>query len=132
MRIVIDTNIVISGIFFGGKPRRIIEAIADEYLHAYAIPAIVDEYIEVFHEMLNRKQGNLCRNVLMRLVDKMTVFEPVSSLSICRDPDDDKFIECAIDAGAKYIVSGDKDLLDIAEYQGVEIITAHNFCQKYL
>ena len=132
MRVVVDTNVVISGVFFGGKPRRIIEAIADERLYAYATPAIIDEYIEVVHEMLMRKQGKLHSDVLMWLVDRMTIFEPVSSVSVCRDPDDDKFIGCALDARARYIISGDKDLLEVEEYQGVKIIAAHNFCQKYL
>ena len=49
-----------------------------------------------------------------------------------RDPDDDKFIECAVDAEALYIVSGDNDLLDIGQYEGIQIITAKEFCEKYL
>ena len=49
-----------------------------------------------------------------------------------RDPDDDKFISCAIDAKALYIVSDDKDLLSTEDYEGIEIITAADFCNKYL
>ena len=53
-------------------------------------------------------------------------------MNISRDPDDDKFIECAKDADALYIVSGDKDLLVIEEYDGIQIITAKEFCDRYL
>ena len=53
-------------------------------------------------------------------------------LKICRDPDDDKFINCAIDAKAIYIVSGDNDLLTIKNFAGIEIVTAREFYDKYL
>ena len=59
-------------------------------------------------------------------------FEKVSDLQICRDPKDDKFINCAIDAKAIYIVSGDNDLLTIKNFAGIEIVTAREFYDKYL
>ena len=132
MKIVIDTNVVISGVFFGGTPRRIIEAVSNEAVHAYATPAIIDEYIDVVEEMVSRRQGKLDGRILIPLIKKLSVILPESSIKLSRDPDDDKFIECATDAKAEYIISGDKDLLDIAEYQNVKIITAHDFCQRYL
>ena len=132
MKIVVDTNVVISAVFFGGKPRKIIKAIADGTLIAYATPAIIEEYLEIVNEMINRKQGKLNSTILMPLIEKIIVSQPLSSIKICRDPDDDKFIECAVAAKAMYIVSGDKDLLDIAEYQDIKIVTASEFCQLYL
>ncbi|MDD7326450.1 MAG: putative toxin-antitoxin system toxin component, PIN family [Lachnospiraceae bacterium] len=51
---------------------------------------------------------------------------------MCRDPDDNKFLECAVDAKAIYIVSGDKDLLTLEKYDNVEIITAREFCDRYI
>ena len=65
-------------------------------------------------------------------MSKIELVEPVTKVEVCRDPDDDKFIGCAIDAGAYYIVSGDKDLLDISEYGGVEMVTAAGFCERFL
>ena len=56
----------------------------------------------------------------------------VSKVKVSRDEYDDKFIECAIDSNATYIVSGDGDLLEIKEYQNIQIITAKDFCDKYL
>ena len=53
-------------------------------------------------------------------------------IDICRDPDDNKFLECAVDAKAIYIVSGDKDLLTLEKYANVEIITAREFCDRYI
>ena len=50
----------------------------------------------------------------------------------CKDPDDDKFINCAIDSKSLYIVSGDNDLLVLGEYNNIKIITATQFCETYL
>ena len=66
----------------------------------------------------------------MRIVIEIT--NPVTRVKICRDPDDDKFIGCAKDARALYIVSGDKDLLVISDYEGIRIVTAKEFCETYL
>lgn len=62
MRVVIDTKVVISGTFFGGKPREILEAIVDGRVAAFATPEIADEYQGVVDEMISRKQGSLCDN----------------------------------------------------------------------
>ncbi|MBQ7267334.1 MAG: putative toxin-antitoxin system toxin component, PIN family [Synergistaceae bacterium] len=131
MKIVIDTNVVISGVFFGGKPRIILEAVADGKLCACASGEILIEYYEVIEEMINRGQGHFNRNVLEPVISEMEIITPVSSINVSRDPDDNKFIECAIDSGALYIVSGDKDLLDIQKYDGIQIVTAAYFCDTY-
>ena len=59
MNIVIDTNVVISGTFFGGFPRRVLEAVVEKKITAFATVEIVDEYNEIVEEMIRRKQGNL-------------------------------------------------------------------------
>lgn len=132
MRIVIDTNVVISGTFFGGPPRRILEAVVEQKAEACASVAMIDEYQEIVEAMIDRKQGRLNRNLLAPLIAGLTLIDTHSSIQVCRDPDDDKFIECAVDAQALYIVSGDKDLLVLQAYEGVEIITAAQFCERYL
>jgi putative PIN family toxin of toxin-antitoxin system len=82
--------------------------------------------------MISRKQGSLSRDVLAPFEAALSFVEPRAKIEICRDPDDDKFLECAIDARAVHVVSGDKDLLAIGKYEGVEIVTAAEFCERYL
>lgn len=132
MKIVVDTNVVISGIFFGGNPRKIVEAIVDSNIDAYATPEIIEEYMEIIESMVKRKQGRLNQSALYPLFSALKIIEKTSEIKICRDPDDDKFIGCAMDSKALYIVSGDNDLLDIHEYEGIQIITAKEFCDTYL
>ena len=63
MKIVIDTNVVISGTFFGGFPRMVLEAVVDKTVSAYATTEIVEEYTEIVKEMIDRKQGHLSTNL---------------------------------------------------------------------
>ena len=132
MRIVVDTNVLISGVFFGGFPRKILSAIVNRKMTACATTEIVNEYEEVVQEMIVRKKGHINRAILVPLIEVMEIFEPISYIEICRDTEDDKFLECAKDSNALYIVSGDKDLLVIKQYENIQIVTARDFCEKYL
>ena len=87
---------------------------------------------DIVQEMVSRKQGHLNREILAPLIGALEMIEPVSDIQISRDPDDDKFINCAKDARALYIVSGDKDLLVLRQYENIQIVTAKEFCERYL
>lgn len=132
MKIVVDTNVLISGVFFGGYPRKILSSVVNKGITACATTEIVIEYEEIVQEMIERKQGHINRAILTPLIQAMEIIEPISHIEICRDPDDDKFLECAKDSRALYIVSGDKDLLVLKKYENIQIITAKEFCEKYL
>ena len=131
MRIVIDTNVLISGVFFGGFPREILRAVVCQKITACATTEIINEYEEIVQEMIGRKQGHINRTILSPLIKTMEIIEPVTHVEICRDPDDNKFLECAKDSHALYIVSGDKDLLVIEQFENIQIVTAKDFCEKY-
>lgn len=132
MRIVLDTNVLISGVFFGGFPRKILSSIVARKITACATAEIINEYEEIVQEMIDRKQGHINRTILVPMIKAMEIIESFSRINICRDPDDDKFLECAKDSHALYIVSGDKDLLVIEKYENIQIVTAKDFCEKYL
>lgn len=132
MRIVVDTNVVISGTFFKGNPRRVVEAIIKSEVDAYATTDIVDEYQGVVRRIIERGVGTFDGSGFIRFIADLNLIESLTEVSVCRDPDDNKFISCAIDAEALYIVSGDKDLLDLKQYEGIQMITAAEFVEKYL
>ena len=132
MKAVIDTNVVISGVFFGGYPRLVLEAVLLNKFIACANKSIIDEYNEIVSEMIDRKQGCLDKSILSPLIDSISIFDEKTKVKVCRDPYDDKFIECAVDSGASFIISGDKDLLDLREYKGIKIVTAAYFLNGML
>ena len=68
MRIVVDTNVIISGVFFGGAPGEVLKAIVSNKVKACASKQIVEEYIEIVNEMISRKQGKLNSNILLMLI----------------------------------------------------------------
>lgn len=132
MRIVIDTNVVASGVFFGGAPRRVLESISSGIIDAYATSDILEEYHDTIHKLMEKYGGRFDSDGLDRFQIMVNLIEANTKVNVCRDPDDDKFLGCAIDSKALYIVSGDKDLLTLEKYDDIEIITAREFCNRYL
>ena len=130
MKIVIDTNVVMSAVFFGGIPRKIIEAVINKNISACANFEIIEEYHEIVTRMINKKKGKLRDDTFSIFITRLDNVVTTSEVKICRDPDDDKFINCAIDGKAIYIVSGDKDLLTIEKYNDIEILTAKEFMDR--
>ena len=127
MRIVIDTNVIASGIFFGGKPKMLLEMVVTRRLDAFVSEEILLEYQETVEELCSRYPSRPHQLPLAHIMSSMNMIDPHTSIQVCRDPDDDKFIECAVDAQCIYIVSGDKDLLAVGQYDGVKIVTVAEF-----
>ncbi|MBR5368270.1 MAG: putative toxin-antitoxin system toxin component, PIN family [Lachnospiraceae bacterium] len=131
MRIVIDTNVVASAIFFGGRPRDLMEKLLLQRFEAYASPDIINEYKETIEELCDRYPQRPENIPLTTILSSMKMIQPTTHIEVCRDPDDNKFIECAHDAKCLYIVSGDKDLLSLKSYREIEIVTVSDFLSKY-
>jgi uncharacterized protein len=130
-RIVIDTNVYISAIFWGGKPRKVLELGRNGHISIFTSSEIQTE----IETKLKTKFGIEEREVAQILLDYAMFTLPIKPLEkisvIDADPDDDKFIECAVAAKAGYIVSGDKHLLDLKNYRGIQIIKAAHFLEIF-
>lgn len=132
MRILIDTNILLSGLYFHGLPKKLLSELDLEKFKICVNEEIIAEYKDKIDNKFSKSKYKLDRDLREKIFGSFKSFEIVSNLQICRDPDDDKFINCAIDAKAIYIVSGDNDLLTIKNFAGIEIVTARDFYDKYL
>ena len=133
MRIVLDTNVLISGIFFTGPPYQILEAWRDGNLQILVSPAILEEYRRVMNELASQFEAiNLDSFLDLLTLRSEIVLAPVMPRVIKDDPSDDKFLECAIAGKAACIVSGDKHLLKLSEFRGIRILTPRQFIQMYL
>jgi len=133
VKVILDTNVFISGIFFSGPPHRILQSWREGKVKLVLSPEILDEYRRVA-KALNAKYPDVDLTALLELVvieAEMHQVEPLPE-SVCVDPDDDKFIACALVSGSKLIVSGDKHLLDVNGYQGVEVLKPRAFVDTYL
>ena len=130
MRIVVDTNVIASAIFFGGKPYQLLRYIMEDRVDVVASKDIVDEYEEIVSRLQRKYQAISTRIPLQELIAKFEIIRVGSEIRVCRDPDDDKFISCAVDGKCIYIVSGDSDLLSIGNYGDIEILTVADFLSR--
>jgi putative PIN family toxin of toxin-antitoxin system len=130
---ILDTNVLVSGIFFSGPPRRILEAWNDGAFDLVLSPEILDEYRRVADELHSQYTSIEIRPILDLLVvrSRICLAEPLET-QVCTDPDDDKFLACAIAASVQTIVSGDKSLLRVSGYQGIEVVRPRYFVENYL
>lgn len=71
MKIVVDTNVMISGIFFGGFPQKVLRAIVSNEITACATTKIIDEYEEIVERMIQKKQGHLNANILTPVLQNL-------------------------------------------------------------
>ena len=129
MRVVLDTNVVASALFFGGRPTEVLSMAADGRIQAVANAPIVEEYQETFDALLERYHGRGRGLTLAPVLSLLELVPVQAQVSVCRDPDDDKFIGCAMDGRCLYVVSGDKDLLTVGRHQGVRIVTVAEFLE---
>jgi len=130
-RVVIDTNIYISAVFWGGKPREVVDLGRDENILVFTSLDINGE----IREKLKTKFGLNDEEVDRILLDFSTFTVPVKVTKriqvVSDDPDDDKFIECALSCDADFIISGDKHLLKMKEYAGIKIFKAKEFLSVF-
>jgi putative PIN family toxin of toxin-antitoxin system len=136
MRLVLDTNVVMSGLLWRGKPYQLLQAIRRQHpgLQIYSSPVLLEELTEVISRPAFIKQlaliGKTAPEVLADYLEVVELVEPLEVPAIVRDPDDDHVLACATTAQADLIVSGDKDLLDLHQYQGIPILTPAEALQR--
>ena len=133
MKVVLDTNVFVSGIFFAGVPGQVLEAWRDGKVLLVLSAEIFEEYFEVTHRLEKRYSPIEKEPILeLLLAGAEIVTVPLSDKQISADPDDDKFIACAIASKAKVIISGDKHLLNMDGFQDLKIVTPSKFIKKHL
>jgi len=131
IRAVLNTNVFLRALINShSRCGRLLDEFADDY-ELVLSPAIVREVLEVLHRpRLRAKFSQITQLDIARIIalfEQAQVVDPQDVLPVCRDPDDDKFLACARSAGAKYLVTEDKDLLVLEEYEGARICQPAEF-----
>jgi putative PIN family toxin of toxin-antitoxin system len=128
----VDTNVFVSS-FFGGNPRRIIDLWKAGDVTLCLSRQIVEEYIEVLRRLGlqdEKELGELLRLFAHGYHVVFTAKTPTLRI-VEKDPDDDKFIECAVALKADFVISGDKALTAIKDYMGIRIVDPKKFLSSY-
>jgi putative PIN family toxin of toxin-antitoxin system len=133
VRVILDTNVVISGVFFTGPPYHILKAWRDGAVHIVVSPEILGEYRRV-GEVLAKQFPSVDLDPLLALLaaEAELIAAPPLTEPVCDDPDDDKFLACALASKTKIIISGDKQLVQVSGYRGIEVIRPRTFVDEYL
>lgn len=133
MRVILDTNVFISGVFFSGPPYHILRAWRDGKLQLVISEEIIAEYRRV-GSILAKQFPSVDLNPILEMVTVVAdlVQAPALPAQVCDDPDDDKFLACALAGKTRMIISGDRHLLRVSGYQGIKIVKPREFADLYL
>jgi len=132
IRAVIDTNVFVSS-FFGGNPKRIIDLWKNEEIVLCLSKDVLDEYVDVL-QRVGLKDEDEIEELLSLFAKGFNILFTTKTPKIKAvkdDPDDDKFIECAVALKAEAIVTGDKALETVGEYMGIKILTPREFLRTH-
>jgi uncharacterized protein len=133
MKVVLDTNVFVSGIFFSGPPYRIMDAWRRGKLKIIVSLDILKEYRGTAEELSAKFSQIDLTDWLELLTLKATLIDaPRLPEGICTDPDDDKFLACAVESKAAVVISGDKALRRASGYKGVQVLSPRQFVDQYL
>ncbi len=132
IRVVVDTNVFVSS-FFGGNPRKVVDLWKAGEVSLCLSKPIVDEYIEVLGRLglqgekeLDELLGLFAHGLHVVFTAKTPALHVVE-----KDPDDNKFIECAVALKAEFVITGDKALLEIQDYMAIKIVSPKDFLNSY-
>jgi len=131
LRVVLDTNVLISAILFGGKPRQILEkAIRGEIRLCLSEP-ILEELKGVLQRSKFDYSPEMIQFILTELMSIADFVNPSETLNVVlQDPEDNRILECAVEAKANYIISGDLHLLKLSRYLDIEVLHVVAFLER--
>ena len=133
MNVILDTNVVVSGIFFKGPPFEILAAWKKNRFTLVTTHEILDEY-KIVVETLSEQFAGVDVTEILEIItlNSHVSFSVALPNKVGVDPDDDKFIAAALASKTKLIVSGDKHLLNVNGYAGIDVIKPGDFLRTYL
>jgi putative PIN family toxin of toxin-antitoxin system len=128
VRVVFDTNVLVAAFVAEGICSKLLTRGRKKQFHLIVCPVILQEFDRVLIKKFSATR-NETRSALQIVSEAIhSVVHPSQSVqSVCRDPDDDAILACALEARADYIVTGDVDLLELKVFKGIRIVTPRNF-----
>ena len=126
MLVLLDTNVLISGILFRGLPRSLLERAIRGELDLVTSPSLLDELERILTDEF-RFPPEVARMVRGELATLAEMVVPEEVPTVSRDPDDDQVLAAAVAGGARAIVTGDRDLLALETYRGITILSPAEF-----
>jgi putative PIN family toxin of toxin-antitoxin system len=130
VRIVLDTNVKISGIFWTGNPSAILHLWINDKFELLLSDEVFKEYTLTLFRISKGKKDDLVNRWLILFAEYSNFVTVKKRFKLSPDPDDNKFIECAIAGNADFIVSGDSHLLELQSILNTEVVSPSAFLNK--
>lgn len=123
MKVTTDTNFLISAVEYDyGSCYKLLEIMIKKKVKMFTTKEILEEFSDVLTRKFNYKIGEVA-NVIKNTLFFLDIIDTSSNFNIVKkDPDDNKILECAVDSSSDYIITYDKDLLDIKSFRGIIIL----------
>lgn len=133
MRVVIDTNVLISAIFWTGKPKYLLNQVRLGKLTFLTSKTLLAELKGILtrQDKPFRLSVAEAEQVAVAMRDLAEIVEPRQRLSICQDEEDNRVLECAAEGHAEWIITGDLQLLGLRSFQGMPLVTVASFLSRY-
>ena len=129
-KVVLDTNILISAIVFGGKPRQVLEAAIKGHIQLVLTEEITGEMRGVLEGKKFQYPKEITDLIIRELEAMAEIVKPKESITLIeKNPEDNRVLECAQEAHADYVVSRDLLLIEIKEFQSTKILTLREFSE---
>ncbi|MFH1711407.1 MAG: putative toxin-antitoxin system toxin component, PIN family [Nanoarchaeota archaeon] len=132
MRVVIDTNVFIFGIFWEGSCNKIILLWKDKKFEMVSSLEILDELSRVLKDFKIQMPDEMIKGWIDLIINNSLLVEPEEKINLARDEKDNMFIEAAVSGNADYIVSQDNHLLELKEFRNIKMINPENFLNLFL
>jgi putative PIN family toxin of toxin-antitoxin system len=130
--IVLDTNVLISAIVFGGRPREVLEKVISGAFVMAISTEMLDEFQGVLEGRKFRYPGAIVRTIVNELLAVSELVRPTMKVKVIEaDPADNRILECALESRAVCIVTGDRHLLELGQFEGIPIFDVAAFLARY-
>lgn len=132
LRVVIDTNVIVSGLTFKGQPREVLDLTWKGEIEAYISPFILRELTSTLKKDFGWSNEQI-KDTIQRIKAKTNSIRPKVKVSVVKEKDgDNRILECAIEGNAQYLISGDKKhLLPLKQHQGIKILSPAQFLMLF-
>src|SRR3989344_7633177 len=129
LKLVLDTNILVSALIYGGKPEQVYNLVLEKQIIAITSTVLFSELQDVLIKKFNFDPRRVKQ--LERIIKKhFKVVYPNETINAVKDDDDNRVLEAAKEGKCEYIITGDKELLKIRKYKHIKIVTAEEFLNE--
>jgi putative PIN family toxin of toxin-antitoxin system len=129
MKIVLDTSTMISATFWRGDSYKVVKMVSKGKVQTFTSMEVINEFKQVLQEKFVKDETKI-KEIVTTMLNISKLIRPIKKYNAVKDdPEDNKVIDCAVEARADYLITKDKHILSLGEYKGIKIVTPREFLE---